>query len=281
MLRKRFIKKLSYGQALLLLIPATLLTTRAGYSLPTSAMPQNTLFLAADTLIVAASSDSLAPFAAGDLKYGLNRNVSAYVNDYVNREDEFLLKMERRSEKYFPTIEKIFQQYNLPLQLKYLAIVESKLQKNAHSPAGAKGLWQLMPSTARSLGLRVSGNTDERLQTHRSTVAAAKYLRGLYRQFGDWLLAVAAYNCGPGGVYKAIRKAGSKNYWALQRFLPAESRSHVKRFIGIHYYFEGDGSIVTQTKAENKIWREKLESMQAAAADDSLMDSVALTATMN
>ncbi|MGV3529891.1 MAG: lytic transglycosylase domain-containing protein [Flavisolibacter sp.] len=272
------LKKLSGGQTLLLLIPATLLTTRAGYSLPPAALPPGNIYKAAfhDTLITALPDSSAANTVL--LRVGLNKNVKSFVNSYVVREDEFLRKMERRSETYFPTIEKIFDKYDLPLQLKYLAIVESKLQKTAHSPAGARGLWQLMPGTARGLGLKVSGKTDERVHLNRSTVAAAKYLRGLYRQFGDWLLVVAAYNCGPGGVYKAMKKAGSKNYWALQRYLPAESRGHVKRFIGIHYYFEGDGSLVTQTKAENKTWREKLLALQKAAEEEQADDSIAIFA---
>ena len=121
-----------------------------------------------------------------------------------------------------------------------------------------------MPVTAKELGLRVSGKTDERLHTYRSTVAAAKYLRRLYAEFGDWLLVLAAYNGGPGTVYKAIKKAGSKNYWVLQRFLPAESRGHVKRFIGVHYFFEGAGSVTTQTKAETKAWQERIKQWHAA-----------------
>jgi membrane-bound lytic murein transglycosylase D len=115
-----------------------------------------------------------------------------------------------------------------------------------------------MPVTAKELGLKIAGKTDERTHTYRSTVAAAKYLRYLYGEFGDWLLVLAAYNSGPGTVYKAIKKAGSKNFWSLQSLLPAESRGHVKRFISIHYFFEGEGSVATQTKAEAKAWQEKL-----------------------
>src|SRR5206468_3829448 len=85
---------------------------------------------------------------------------------------------------------------------------------------------------------------------YKSTVAAAKYLRALYAEFGDWLLVIAAYNSGPGPMYKAIHKSGSRNFWVLQRYLPAESRAHVKRFIGAHYYFEGTGSATTCTKEE-------------------------------
>jgi membrane-bound lytic murein transglycosylase D len=174
--------------------------------------------------------------------------------------------MEGKSKPLFQTIERVLVQYDLPLQLKYLAVVESALLSRARSAAGARGLWQLMPSTAKELGLNVSGKTDERLHTYRSTVAAAKYLRGLYAEFGDWLLVLAAYNGGPGTVHRAIKKAGSKNFWALQRYLPAESRGHVKRFISIHYFFEGEGSITTQTRAEALAWEEKLCAEQGMLA---------------
>ncbi|HUQ97016.1 MAG TPA: lytic transglycosylase domain-containing protein, partial [Chitinophagaceae bacterium] len=120
------------------------------------------------------------------------------------------------------------------------------------------GPWQLMPTTARELGLRVSKKTDERKQYYKSTTAAAKYLRDLYSEYGDWLLVIAAYNAGPGNVNKAIRKAGSRNFWKLQAFLPAETRGHVKRFIGTHYFFEDAGSETTLTKAEAKAHCEAL-----------------------
>ena len=99
---------------------------------------------------------------------------------------------------------------------------------------------------------------DERTHFYKSTVAAAKYLRDLHRLFDDWLLVIAAYNCGPGPVYKAIKKSGSRNFWKLQHFLPAETRDHVKKFISTHYYYEGKGSIATLTKAEAETHRKKM-----------------------
>lgn len=197
----------------------------------------------------------------------LNKQVVGFVASYLDKEAYFLEKIKDRSQSLFQTIEKVLAQYELPMQLKYLAVVESALHANARSAAGARGLWQLMPVTAKELGLRISGKTDERLHTQRSTIAAAKYLSSLYAEFGDWLLVLAAYNGGPTKVRRAMKKAGSKNFWALQRFLPAESRGHVKRFISIHYFFEGQGSIATQTRAEALAWEEKLcaeEEMLAA-----------------
>jgi membrane-bound lytic murein transglycosylase D len=126
-----------------------------------------------------------------------------------------------------------------------------------------------MPGTARILGLKVNRNTDERTNYYKSTKAAARYLRDLYAQFDDWLLVLAAYNGGPKPVYRAIRKSGSKNFWTLQKYLPAESREHVKKFIATHYYFEGHGSETTLTrkehmeyiKAVNKFEEEKIRSV--------------------
>lgn len=204
---------------------------------------------------VAAPPDSLSAKPALPA-IGLNRHALGFVKSYVKREDEYLQKMKGKSGSWFKTIEAVFAKYKLPVQLKYLAIVESGLQTKVQSGAGARGLWQLMPTTGQELGLKINGKTDERLNTYRSTVAAAKYLQNLYAEFGDWLLVLAAYNSGPGAVYAAEKKAGSKNYWTLERFLPAESRGHVKRFIGIHYFFEGSGSAATQTKAEAKAWQE-------------------------
>ena len=106
-----------------------------------------------------------------------------------------------------------------------------------------------MPATARALGLKVSKRSDERVDYQKSTHAAARHLKDLYNEFGDWLLVIAAYNGGSGNVYSAIRKSGSRNFWNLQYYLPAESRTHVKKFIGTHYIFEGQGGVTTLTKA--------------------------------
>ena len=119
------------------------------------------------------------------------------------------------------------------------------------SHVGARGPWQLMPATAQVLGLKTNHQNDERTNYYKSTIAAAKYLRDLYAQFNDWFLVLAAYNGGPRPVYNAIQKSGSRNFWVLQNYLPAESRDHVKKFIATHYYFEGRGSETTLTRAEN------------------------------
>jgi membrane-bound lytic murein transglycosylase D len=118
------------------------------------------------------------------------------------------------------------------------------------SGVGAVGPWQFMAGTARDFGLVVNSKKDERRDYFKSTHAAARYLKYLYNEFGDWLLVLAAYNGGPGYVYNAIKKSKSRNFWVLQNYLPTESRNHVKRFIGTHYILEGQLSITTLTKAE-------------------------------
>jgi membrane-bound lytic murein transglycosylase D len=180
----------------------------------------------------------------------LNSQAANFVKLYLEKNDETLVKVKERSKSYFQIMDTILYRYGLPLELKYLAVVESKLKSTAVSRAGASGPWQIMPSTARCLGLKVTSRNDERNHTWKSTQAAAKYLKYLYGEFDDWLLVIAAYNAGPGKVQKAIRLSGSRNFWKLQYFLPTETRLHVKRFIGAHCYFEGGAGITTMTKAE-------------------------------
>ena len=180
----------------------------------------------------------------------LNPRAISFVQDYMDKNTEDLLDMKEWGRPYFNMMDNILSKYGLPTELKYLAVIESRLKRSAVSWAGAVGPWQLMPGTARILGLKVSRSRDERTDYYKSTHAAAKYLKDLYTEFGDWLLVIAAYNGGPGNVYTAIRKSGSRNFWNLQYYLPAESRTHVKKFIGTHYIFEGQGSVTTLTKAE-------------------------------
>jgi len=142
---------------------------------------------------------------------------------------------------YNPLFEQALERYQMPLELKYLPVVESALNPNAVSRAGATGLWQFMFGTGKMYGLEINTLLDERRDPIKSTNAAVKYLNDLYRIFGDWHLAIAAYNCGPGNVNKAIRRAGGKkDYWQIYNFLPRETRGYVPLFIAanyvMHYY---------------------------------------------
>jgi membrane-bound lytic murein transglycosylase D len=170
----------------------------------------------------------------GDGKQGMK-----FVNSYIRSNDECLVNVKERSEGPFAIIDSVLHHYGLPLELKYLAVIESELKPTALSRVGAKGPWQLMPRTAHVLGLKVNRHHDDRINYYKSTNAAAKYLRDLHNEFGDWLLVLAAYNGGPRPVYRAIHKSHSRNFWALQNYLPRESREHVKKFIATTYYFEG------------------------------------------
>lgn len=140
-----------------------------------------------------------------------------------------------RAALYFPIFEHYLKLYNLPEELKFLPIVESALRPTVHSPVGAAGLWQFTASTARLYGLTVNSQIDERLDPHKATEAAVRMLAALHTQFGDWGLALAAYNCGPGRVRKAIRASGKKDFWSIQGFLPRESQRYIPGFIAAAY----------------------------------------------
>ncbi|NCU05599.1 MAG: lytic transglycosylase domain-containing protein [Chitinophagaceae bacterium] len=192
--------------------------------------------------------------------------VEHYVDAYLDEHDDLLDDIKQRNANSFKLIRNILVKHGLPAELVYMAVVESKMKNTATSGAGAAGIWQLMPSTARTFGLSVSENNDQRRNIYQSTNAAAKYLNALYKQFDDWLLVVAAYNCGSGNVQKAIKLSGSRDFWKLQRYLPKESRDHVKRFIATHFFYEEKGSIVTLTKNERSNYLEALQSATDAMA---------------
>lgn len=175
----------------------------------------------------------------------LNPRAIGFVKDYLSIHEKKLIKMKTWGAPYFITIEKILTRYHLPPSLKYLAVIESDLKSTALSSAGAVGPWQLMPGTARDLGLTVTKTLDERTDLTKSTHAAARFLSMLQEQLGDWLLVVAAYNGGPARLDNIIKRTDKKDFWEIQNELPAESRNHVKKFIATHYIFEGQGSETT------------------------------------
>lgn len=173
-----------------------------------------------------------------------------FVQQYISNEDENLQRMKVWGKRYFDMYDNILSQCGVPQELKYLSVIESQLERKIKSPVGAAGPWQIMACEARRVGLKVNSRVDERMDFTKSTYAAAKILNELHGLFGDWLLVVAAYNCGEVRVQQAIKKSGSKNYWDLQQYLTAQTRAHVKRFIGTHYIFEGNGGLTTMTADE-------------------------------
>ncbi len=177
-----------------------------------------------------AKLDANSPF---DLQY--NDVVRQYINLYVKKR-QMTSRILALSKLYFPMMEQILDRYKMPLELKYLAVVESALNPSACSRAGARGLWQFMYTTGKLYNLQVTSYTDERSDPVKSTIAACQYLKFLYDMFGDWQLAIAAYNCGPMEISKAIRRSGGKvNFWAIRPYLPKETEGYVPAFIAVNY----------------------------------------------
>ena len=218
---------------------------------PTTANPSQPVSVAGKNLACAPAGTSLSKSSRTTKTNKISLAVAnpqqmqqqmKFVHAYIRNNDDCLLTVKHRSEGPFAIIDSVLNHYGLPLELKYLAVIESELKPTALSRVGAKGPWQLMPSTAHVLGLKVNRRADERMNYYKSTRAAARYLKDLHREFKDWLLVLAAYNGGPRPVYKAIHKSHSRNFWVLQKYLPAESRQHVKKFIATAYYFERDNN---------------------------------------
>jgi membrane-bound lytic murein transglycosylase D len=167
---------------------------------------------------------------------------SEYVNEFVRKYLELhnstLTHVEANKEHPFSLMDNALEEKKMPKELKYLAVIESALNNNAVSHAGAVGPWQLMESTARMMGLTVNGKKDERTDWNKSTFAAIKYLDLLYSQMNDWLLVIAAYNSGPTPVQRAIDMTGSRNFWDIKEYLPKETQGHVLAFIATASIFE-------------------------------------------
>ena len=164
-----------------------------------------------------------------------NSDVKKSIKEYTTdgrRSSEVIIG---RSAIYFPIFEKYLNEYGLPQDLKYLTVIESLLNPKVVSPRGAAGLWQFMPATARSYGLTIDNYMDERFDTHRATEAAMKHLTHLHDIFENWTLVIAAYNCGEGRMKQAIKKAKSRDFWKLKKYLPKETRKYVSRFISAVY----------------------------------------------
>ncbi|MGB3802031.1 MAG: transglycosylase SLT domain-containing protein [Lewinella sp.] len=173
----------------------------------------------------------LEEFDGSLLEYQVDDAVFRRVVNYIRHWPISSGRVLGRSARFFPIFEEQLEAANLPLELKHLSVVESALRSWAVSPVGAGGLWQLMPGTARELGLIVNDELDERLDPWLGCEAGLDYLRMQHERYGDWALALAAYNSGPGNVNRAIRRSGSRNYWRLRRYLPRETRHYVPNFI--------------------------------------------------
>jgi membrane-bound lytic murein transglycosylase D len=178
-----------------------------------------------------AKLDASSPF---DLVY--NEHVKGFINLYTVRKRESVSRMMGVAQLYYPMFEEVLDKYNIPLELKHLAVIESALIPYARSRAGATGLWQFMYPTGKMYGLNVTSYIDQRCDPFKATAAAAEYLKTLYSMFNDWQMVLAAYNAGPGTISKAIRRSGGKKtYWEIRPYLPAETQGYVPAFIAANY----------------------------------------------
>ena len=180
-----------------------------------------------------------------DLAY--NDKVQSFIDSYIGRNKVLISRMQGVKELYFPMFEQQLDKHNLPLELKYLAIVESALNPKAKSHSGATGLWQFMYLTGKQYGLNVTSYVDERQDPLKATVAACVYFEKLYDTFGDWNLVLAAYNGGPGYLQRKINSVGSNNFWDLYPHLRRETRNYIPTFIAANYAmnYAGEHGIVT------------------------------------
>ena len=168
-----------------------------------------------------------------DLSY--NEKVQPFINSYIGKNKALISRMKGLQELYFPLFEQQLDKYDLPMELKYLAIVESALNPKAKSHSGATGLWQFMYLTGKQYGLEVTSYIDERQDPYKSTEAACIYFAKLYEMFGDWNLVLAAYNGGPGYLQRKINTVGSYDFWDLYPYLREETRNYIPTFIAVNY----------------------------------------------
>jgi membrane-bound lytic murein transglycosylase D len=180
-----------------------------------------------------------------DVPLDYNEYVQSYIDIYAHNRDE-MGRMLGLAKYYFPIYEKAFKDAGIPDELKYLSIVESKLNPYAVSRVGATGLWQFMYTTAKLYGLSMDDYVDDRRDPVQATYAAAAYLKDAYEEFGDWLLAIASYNCGKSNVEHAIDKAGASDFWSIRQYLPLETRNYVPAYIAVTYlmnYYQKHGIV--------------------------------------
>ena len=171
-----------------------------------------------------------------EMDFELNDRVFSFIQYFTVRNREYMKMVLARKEQFFPMYEETMTDYGMPVEIQHLSIIESGLDPKIKSHMGAMGLWQFMPATGREYGMEVNPDIDDRMDPEKSTKAAAKYLKALYKMFGNWEVALAAYNCGPGNVRKAIRHSGGKNtFWGIYDYLPKETRSYVPQFQAMLY----------------------------------------------
>jgi len=229
-------------------IPADLITVPESFEADTHKLMQNWYLRSYTDMDKSNTTRNISPSSEQDyidrlqslptaIEMPYNKVVRTFIDMYCERKKTLVEAMLGMSLYYMPIFEQALDKHNMPLELKYLPVIESALNPNAVSSAGATGLWQFMLSTAKGEGLEINSLVDQRRDPYASSDAAARYLKKLYNTYNDWSLAIAAYNCGPGNVNKAIRRAGGgkKDFWEIYPFLPSETRSYVPAFIAATY----------------------------------------------
>jgi len=193
--------------------------------------------------------DTQSPFS-----FRYNEDVRKMIYFYAERRPGMIARALAAKDLYFPLFEEMLDKYQLPLELKYLAIVESALNPRARSRAGAMGLWQFMPATGRLYGLHSNSRVDDRMNPYKATEAACQHFVDLYELYQDWNLVLAAYNAGPGNVNRAIRRAdGPKDYWTIRQYLPRETRGYVPAFIAVNYFMRYADAHNIEPKKESSL----------------------------
>ncbi len=205
-------------------------------------MKRLVFFLLALTLCMTATADEVVKQRIKQMQRTVpmqyNQEVQTYITRYL-KAPGMISCVRGLSEYYFPIIEQVFRENGLPTELKYLTLVESKLNPLVVSPRGAAGLWQFMPASGKAFGLQRTAYVDDRLDTYRATEAACKLLKRLYGMYGDWAIVIAAYNCGSGTIRGAIKSAGGKkSFWAIYPYLPKQTRIYMPIFIAYNYVLE-------------------------------------------
>ncbi len=193
-----------------------------------------------------------------------NNIVRNFLVLYSERRNKSIGEVLGRCNIFMPIFEEVFSRYDLPEELKAMAIIESALIPTATSRVGAKGMWQFMYSTGKKYGLHIDSFVDERLDVYKSADAAARYLKDAYEVFGDWALAISSYNCGAGNVQKAIRRSGKRNFWEIYNWLPRETRGYFPAFIGALYiteYYKEHGIVPVTEQAFGPIDTIKVDKM--------------------
>ncbi|RYY29697.1 MAG: LysM peptidoglycan-binding domain-containing protein [Sphingobacteriaceae bacterium] len=193
-----------------------------------------------DELLLNSYQNMVYKYRLDSIQKQIPLNYNEYVQSYIDiytapRRKDAMSKIIGLAKYYFPIYEKAFREAGIPEEIKYLSVVESALNPNAVSRVGATGPWQFMFATARLYGLKMDNYVDERKDPVQASYATARYLKDAYNDFGDWLLAIASYNCGKGNVVRAMQRSGGNDFWSIRNYLPAETRGYVPAYIAMTY----------------------------------------------